>query len=589
MPDNHEHALFGTGLLGDALAPKRTGNLAERFIIPPFSVLSAREGFWQDRKRAWIALGIKSELGRGCDDIQTNAVAVGTPGGMVNAMVRKMESAEKAAPGGSKMPAIDYTNRERGNSTGKAVKGTAAQAPVVAAPRKPVAPVAATLPTAPVTAPSARPAPAQKAVTISLPRRGYAQPTAPVTAAPTTGSKIPYEDPFLRSIQPKLIAAAGQPLRFDEDTWWDDPPRSAVGVDVECFVNFFCICFQRFADGKRLVFERSRRRDIDLDALHRVLNGNVLVSFNGQTYDLPMIYLAVTGKDTVDLKQASDRIVFGKDIKPWTVERELGIRVPKLNHIDLMEASPAVRQSLKMIHGRLHGRYLVDLPYEHDAMLTPDEMNVTTLYCFNDLDATEGLYRSLREPLELRSALGKEHGLDLRSKSDSQIGEALVKKKVEQALGRRLGKPDSFPTSFGYEPPEFIKFSGEQLRGVLEQLRTAKFHLLGDKPQPPEFLKNLKIKIGDGTYSMGIGGLHSNEAHRALRSDNERFLLDVDVASQYPSIIMKLGLYPPAMGPAFLEVYRKVIDDRLAAKKRQQEIEHEIADLELQLKELKSV
>ncbi len=39
--------------------------LAERFIVPPFSVLDARQGYWQKRKSAWIALGIQSELGRG--------------------------------------------------------------------------------------------------------------------------------------------------------------------------------------------------------------------------------------------------------------------------------------------------------------------------------------------------------------------------------------------------------------------------------------------------------------------------------------------------------------------------------------------
>ena len=41
--------------------------MAERFGIPPFSVLNAREGWWQARKQAWIALGIQSELGRGAD------------------------------------------------------------------------------------------------------------------------------------------------------------------------------------------------------------------------------------------------------------------------------------------------------------------------------------------------------------------------------------------------------------------------------------------------------------------------------------------------------------------------------------------
>ena len=41
------------------------GKLSDRFMLPPFSVLNAREGWWQDRKRSWLALGIKSELGRG--------------------------------------------------------------------------------------------------------------------------------------------------------------------------------------------------------------------------------------------------------------------------------------------------------------------------------------------------------------------------------------------------------------------------------------------------------------------------------------------------------------------------------------------
>lgn len=39
--------------------------LADRFGVAPFSVLNAREGAWQERKRQWLALGIKSELGRG--------------------------------------------------------------------------------------------------------------------------------------------------------------------------------------------------------------------------------------------------------------------------------------------------------------------------------------------------------------------------------------------------------------------------------------------------------------------------------------------------------------------------------------------
>lgn len=49
----------------DAAAALGNATLAERFGIVPFSVLNAREGWWQDRKRAWLSLGIRSDLGRG--------------------------------------------------------------------------------------------------------------------------------------------------------------------------------------------------------------------------------------------------------------------------------------------------------------------------------------------------------------------------------------------------------------------------------------------------------------------------------------------------------------------------------------------
>lgn len=40
------------------------GSLAEKFMVPPFSTLDARATAWQDRKDAWLALGVESELGR---------------------------------------------------------------------------------------------------------------------------------------------------------------------------------------------------------------------------------------------------------------------------------------------------------------------------------------------------------------------------------------------------------------------------------------------------------------------------------------------------------------------------------------------
>jgi len=59
-----EFALFGKDLFGDAIKPKASGPVAELFTLPPFTILDARSGEWQERKRAWLAMGIRSEVGR---------------------------------------------------------------------------------------------------------------------------------------------------------------------------------------------------------------------------------------------------------------------------------------------------------------------------------------------------------------------------------------------------------------------------------------------------------------------------------------------------------------------------------------------
>lgn len=67
---------FLNSLLGEDDSDTKTGSenltLSDRFLIPPFSVLNAREGWWQDRKRAWLSLGIKSDNGRDNDLVYSN-------------------------------------------------------------------------------------------------------------------------------------------------------------------------------------------------------------------------------------------------------------------------------------------------------------------------------------------------------------------------------------------------------------------------------------------------------------------------------------------------------------------------------------
>ena len=57
----NEFDLFGNPIIKDVL-------LRDKFIEPPFSVIDRKSGNWINRKKNWLKLGIKSEIGR---DVKT--------------------------------------------------------------------------------------------------------------------------------------------------------------------------------------------------------------------------------------------------------------------------------------------------------------------------------------------------------------------------------------------------------------------------------------------------------------------------------------------------------------------------------------
>lgn len=69
--------------------------LRQRFLLPPFSVLDARQGYWQERKRAWLELGMQSELGRGVNlgDISAAVAGITDP-----AEVQRWNEARRKKP-----------------------------------------------------------------------------------------------------------------------------------------------------------------------------------------------------------------------------------------------------------------------------------------------------------------------------------------------------------------------------------------------------------------------------------------------------------------------------------------------------------
>jgi len=207
------------------------------------------------------------------------------------------------------------------------------------------------------------------------------------------------------------------------------------------------------------------------------------------------------------------------------------------------------------------------MPIEPDAVIEPDMHETIRSYCRNDLDTTELLYNTLKPQIDLRVSMSSQYGMDLRSKSDAQIAEVIIKSELEKMTGRKY-KPLKLKdgATIRYQDPKIVSFRSAELKEVFEKILEHDFEFLGNGSiKIPTWLKDTKIKIGVSEYQMGIGGLHSCEKGQLVEA-GQGLLTEFDVSSFYPSIILQQKLSPKTMGIDFLNLYQSLVTQRLEAK-----------------------
>jgi len=367
--------------------------------------------------------------------------------------------------------------------------------------------------------------------------------------------------------------------------------ENLVANDCESYPNFFQAAFKNRDTGQVVSIE-ARGHDASLTDEQRLKLKSILIKkttfgFNNRNYDVPMMLYALKGKTCKQLNQLSDYIIENNSQGWMTMQKFSLSQLRGMKYFDIQEPCPGVMVSLKLYGGRIHSTTLQDLPIEPGTSLSESEMDRIALYCINDLDTTIDLYNEIEDRINLRVDMSERYGLDLMSKSDAQIAEAVIKSELQRfEPGKRLHKP-IVPegTTYKYKVPEFISFESEQLNNALEIIRTHAFEL--DKKgsiKLPNELKRMKIKLGRSVYQLGIGGIHSTEKSQVVIPDEDEVLADRDVAAYYPNIILNLGLFPKHLGVLFLKVYVKIVNERLAAKDRIKEIDKEIRELEKEFK-----
>ena len=347
-------------------------------------------------------------------------------------------------------------------------------------------------------------------------------------------------------------------------------PRKRMAFDIELIGTESPVFLvrARALDGEAHTFWYHRPGDMEkMEKLFRRTDVT-FVSFNGMHFDEPIISAAINGGlNPVQLKNLAHELIEG-GLKPWHAADKFNYKSVGFDHIDLFHTAPGIQINLKTYEGRMGMKDMMDMPVHHLTDLAEDQLPMVEVYCDNDTGATLELMSRLDTEITLREEMGREYGLDLRSKSDAQIAEAVLRKQC----GITRAPEIHVPRFVNYTPPSFIETDSDVINGVITEIRRTSFMInrANGQVQAPDFLSE-PIKLGYGTYQMGVGGLHStHDTKLFVEADEEFEISDFDVASYYPNIMMKAGLVPKlegGKGEIFMAEYGKIYDRRMEAKR----------------------
>lgn len=348
--------------------------------------------------------------------------------------------------------------------------------------------------------------------------------------------------------------------------------KEELMFDIETYPNYFLISF--LVKGKyTFSFEMVNNQFTQYQELAFVCLNFVLVGFNSNSYDIPMLRHLLSQKATNSSLHALSTALIEQELWYSQVKNDFAFNEKiKLDTYDLMPVAPDPNKiSLKMYAARLLSEELQDLPYDPHTNLTLEEMGIVRAYCYKDIRNTFKLSTQLHTEIEMRKFMSNKFDMDLRSLSDAQIGERVIVSLIEKRMGKRLPKPMSYVGKIlRYTAPTFIKFSTPYLQYVLETVNSAQYHVGKDgSPMIPDSLKELKIRINETDYTLGIGGLHSQEVAQTIVCDENHRLVDIDVDSFYPRIILNNRYAPQGFEEVFLAVYEyELVNPRLEYKSK---------------------
>jgi len=359
-------------------------------------------------------------------------------------------------------------------------------------------------------------------------------------------------------------------------------------TDIETMKEYFlCVCYDPQKEEWHN-FEVSKwKNTLDKMVLYfEEKKDHYFVTYNGLRFDSQVIEFVLRTSDqwhelsgleicSIIAQLASDTIHDSNyGVLPKYRENQLSFKI-----IDLFEIHHFSNKnrmvSLKRLEFEMDLENIEEMPIHHSKTdMTTVELLQTEEYCVNDVQATyqfylvtigqcnHPLYRGNNQ-IELRQDIEEEFGIPCLNYSDSKIGDEMIKKFYCQEKGinyNELPKKGFFRANVNVNKciADYVTFQTPELQTFLKKMKKTVLGMQDDFKEEIHFYGNV--------YSFMKGGIHTENKPEVFEADDEYEIIDWDVSSYYPAIIINNGRYPAHLGKEFLRGYKQMFDKRLELK-----------------------
>ena len=312
-----------------------------------------------------------------------------------------------------------------------------------------------------------------------------------------------------------------------------------IFYDFEVFAHdWLVVCIDMTARAETVIVNDPGR----LKIFHEEHNNDIWVGFNSREYDSYILKAILLGFDP---KEVNDWIIV-QHRRGW----EYSSLFRKIRHYDY-DVVQSLDRGLKFFEGSMGADIReTSVPFDIDRKLTSAEIAETIRYCRHDVEQTVEVFLRRKADFDAQMGLIKMFSLPL---ADISRTKAQLSAKILEASRR------SYADEFDIDLPPTMRI--ERYREVPAWFADPANHKYTLDPDNPASHKmKLDVTIAGVPHTFAWGGVHG----AIPRYFADGYFINMDVASLYPSLMIRYSLHSRSCNPA---KFNEIVETRLKYKR----------------------